>query len=69
MYSLGLSAPADSFTKDLDTMVTNAGEKYKNHSGIKAIKASLSQADRFEFSTWSCLPLGRDGANRGNRSK
>ena len=32
--SLGLSAPADSFTKDLDKMVTNAVEKYKNHPGI-----------------------------------
>ena len=30
-------------------MVTNAVEKYKNHPGIKAIKASLSQTERFEF--------------------
>ena len=35
--SLGLTFPEDSFTKDLDTMVTNAVEKYKNHPGIKAI--------------------------------
>ena len=31
-------------------MLTDAVEKYKNHPGIKAIKASLSQTDRFEFS-------------------
>ena len=31
-------------------MVTNDIEKYNNHPGIKAIKASLSQTDRFEFS-------------------
>ena len=48
--SLRLSAPKDSLTKDLDTMVTNAVGKYKNHPGIKEIKASLSQTDRFEFS-------------------
>ena len=32
--SLGLSAPEDIFTKDLDITVTNVVEKYRNHPGI-----------------------------------
>ena len=39
--SLGLSAPEDNYTDDLDIMVTNAVEKYKNHSGIKQISLNF----------------------------
>ena len=41
--SLGLGTPDDNDTNDLDIMITNAVEKYKDHPGIKAIKASLLQ--------------------------
>ena len=48
--SLGLSAPDNNDRLDLDEMVTNVIEKYKNHSNISTIKTSLRQEERFRFS-------------------
>ena len=51
--SLGLTVPDNPDDNDrlnLDEMVTNAITKYKNHPGIKAIKTSIRQDEKFRFS-------------------
>ena len=48
--SLGLSVPYNNDILNLDEMVTNAIEKDKNHPGIKTIKTSIRQEEKFRFS-------------------
>ena len=48
--SLGLSVPYNNDILNLDEMVTNAIEKDKNHPGIKTIKTSKRQEEKFRFS-------------------
>ena len=71
--SLGLGAPDDNYTNNLNIMVSNAVKKYKNHPSIKAIKASSPQTDQFKFShvyPWNVMDqmesIDSSKANSGN---
>ena len=74
--SLGLGGPIDNYenyTNNIDIMVANAVEKYKNHPSMKAIKASSPQTQQLKFShvyPWNVMDqiesIDPSKANSGN---